>query len=76
MILCEYDTTQKVIIVSDIKTTNITIKTYGNILQFQEILKGKTPTCVFKYIKSETKLGQLIGFTEKELEKIQRQNGS
>ena len=57
--------------------TNILIKSDNNELAFveiQKIRKGE-PMYIFRYIKSETKLGQLIGFTEKELEKIQMENG-
>ena len=55
----------------------IEIVSDNNELQFQEVLtpiKTKEKHYVYKYTKSVSKLGNLIGWTELELEKLLKNN--
>lgn len=54
----------------------ITIKSDGNILSLHEVLTPakKTELYIYKYTKSETKKGQLLGLTELELNKLIKEN--
>lgn len=54
----------------------ITIKSDKNILTLHEVLSPakKTELFIYKYTKSETKKGQFLGLTEKELETLIKNN--
>jgi len=50
----------------------IHIRSDGNVLEFVEVKKPSKgePTYVYKYIKSISKMDELLALNEKELEKI------
>jgi hypothetical protein len=53
----------------------IKIKSDGNELELVEVIKDKKGSInIFKYTKSVTKLGQFLGLTDAELEKM-KSNG-
>jgi len=47
----------------------------GNQLKFVTTLKGKETLYVYEYVVSESKLGLKLSLTERELEKLLKNNG-
>jgi len=53
----------------------IIIKSDNNELKYITTLKGKETLYVFEYVKSESKLGLKLSLTERDLEKLLKNNG-